>query len=152
MAGLAPGMGMPGMDPAMGMGLGMGPGLGMGLGPGMGPGFMGPPGMMPPGMGPGMGMGMPPPGGGGPGRRLFVSNLSFETEWRALKVGHKTLCAGAAAMHAAAGLRSAQLVAMPHGARQRLRAGAHPCVRACGCSRRTTSSSADRWPTARSSL
>jgi hypothetical protein len=61
---------------------------------GMGPGMMGmAPGMMGPGMGPGMmgpGMGGPPMGGpggtGSSGRRLFVSNLSFDTEWRALKV------------------------------------------------------------------
>ncbi len=152
MAGLAPGMGMPGMDPALGMGLGMGPGLGMGLGPGMGPGFMGPPGMMPPGMGPGMGMGMPPPGGGGPGRRLFVSNLSFETEWRTLKVGRGTPCIGALKCIQLPGC--GKLSWLPFRIALRSDFGLTlnlVCVLA-DCSCRTTSSSADPWPTARSSL
>ncbi len=59
---------------------------------------MGPMGGMPPMMGgmPPMMGGMPPMMGGGPGpvglpgRRLFVNNLSFETEWRALKVSECT--------------------------------------------------------------
>ncbi|GIL94577.1 hypothetical protein Vretimale_811, partial [Volvox reticuliferus] len=95
MMGLAGMAGMGGM-PGMGMGaMGMGAMGGMpGLGGLDGPqwGAMGPMAGMPPLMGvPPMMPGMPPmmgpgPGPAGlPGRRLFVNNLSFETEWRALK-------------------------------------------------------------------
>ncbi|GIL45933.1 hypothetical protein Vafri_3055 [Volvox africanus] len=95
MMGLAGMAGMGGM-PGMGMGaMGMGAMGGMpGLGGLDGPqwGAMGPMAGMPPMMGvPPIMPGMPPmmgpgPGPAGlPGRRLFVNNLSFETEWRALK-------------------------------------------------------------------